>query len=228
MLNYYKRNHLVGQVKDAQNDSKQLFRLVDRILGRKNENLLPEATSTLELAEDFASYFHNKIDTIREGFKGIDSYKPQPRDVPQLVKFAPVLPSELGKIIQRMPPKTCKLDQMPTNKLQEILDGCLPALLHITNRSLELGEFADIWKEALVKPLIKKKQLGTVNSNYRPVSNLSFVSKIVEKTTLEQFNDHCNQHSLLPEYQSAYRRHHSCETSLVRLVNDILWNMENN
>ena len=42
-------------------------------------------------------------------------------------------------------------------------------------------------KEALVKPLIKKKQLGTVNSNYRPVSNLSFISKIVEKTTLEQF-----------------------------------------
>ena len=226
MLNYYKRNHLVGQVKDAQNDSKQLFRIVDRILGRKNENPLPKAASPLELAEDFASYFHTKIDTIREGFKGIDIYKPQPRNVPQLVKFAPVLPSELGKIIHRMPPKTCKLDQIPTNKLQEILDGCLPALLHITNRSLELGEFADGWKEALVKPLIKKKQLGTVNSNYRPVSNLSFISKIVEKTTLEQFNNHCNQHSLLPEYQSAYRRHHSCETSLVRLVNDILWNIE--
>ena len=226
MLNYYKRNHLVGQVKDAQNDSKQLFRIVDRILGRKNENPLPKAESTLELAEDFASYFHTKIDTIRESFKGIDSYKPQPRDVPQLVKFAPVLPSELGKIIHRMPPKTCKLDQIPTNKLQEILDGCLPALLHITNRSLELGEFANRWKEALVKPLIKKRQLGTVNSNYRPVSNLSFISKIVEKTTLEQFNNHCNQHSLLPEYQSAYRKHHSCETSLVRLVNNILWNME--
>ena len=88
MLNYYKRNHLVGQVKDTQNDSKQLFRIVDRILGRKNENPLPKASSTLELAEDFASYFHTKIDTIREGFKGIDSYKPQPRDVPQLVKFA--------------------------------------------------------------------------------------------------------------------------------------------
>ena len=82
MLNYYIRNHLVGQVQDAQNDSKQLFRIVDRILGRKNKNPLPEAASTLELAENFASYFHNKIDTIREGFKGIDSYKPHPRDVP--------------------------------------------------------------------------------------------------------------------------------------------------
>ena len=226
MLSYYKRNHLVGQVIEAQNNSKQLFRIVDSILGKKNENPLQKANSNRELAENFASYFHVKIDTIREKFKGIASYKPQPREVPQLVKFTPVSPSELGKIIYRMQPKTCKLDQIPTNKLQEILDGCLPALLHITNRSLELGEFVNKWKEALVKPLIKKKQLGTENSNYRPVSNLSFISKIVEKVTLEQFNNHCNQHSLLLEYPSAYRKHHSCETSLVRLVNDILWNME--
>ena len=52
MLNYYKRNHLVGQVKEAQNDSKQLFRIVDSILGRKNENPLPKANSSIELAED--------------------------------------------------------------------------------------------------------------------------------------------------------------------------------
>ena len=157
MLNYYKCNHLVGQVIEAQNDSKQLFRIVDSILGKKKENPLPQAKSNKELAENFASYFHTKINTIREKFQGIDSYDPQPREVPQLVKFAPVLPSELGKIIHRMPPKTCKLDQVPTNKLQEILDGCLLAPLHITNRSLELREFADKWKEAIVKPLTKKE-----------------------------------------------------------------------
>ena len=112
---------------------KQLFRIVDSILGKKNENPLPKANSNKELAENFASYFHTKIDTIREKFQGIDSYNPQHKEVPQLVKFTLVLPSEQGKIIQRMSPKTCKLDQIPTNKLQEILDGCLSALLHITN-----------------------------------------------------------------------------------------------
>ena len=63
-------------------------------------------------------------------------------------------------------------------------------------------------------------------TNYRPVSSLQFISKIVEKVTLDQFTQYCNRNSLLPNYQSAYRQYHSCETSLVKLVNDILWAME--
>ena len=133
----------------------------------------------------------------------------------------------LGRIIKQMPPKTCKQDTLPTGKLQEVLKGCLPALTHLVNSLLDQGSFCEEWKEAIVKPLIKKITLGTQNSNYRPVSNLCFISKVVEKVTLDQFNKHCQEQNLVPEYQSAYRKRHSCETSLVKLVNDILWNMEN-
>ena len=126
-----------------------------------------------------------------------------------------------------MPSKTCQLDEIPTAKLQEILEGCLPSLTHLVNSSLDQGKFCDEWKEALVKSLIKKKELGIQNSNYRPVSNLCFISKIVEKVTLDQFNQHCQENDLVPEYQSAYRKKHSCETNLVKLVNDTLRNMEN-
>ena len=62
--------------------------------------------------------------------------------------------------------------------------------------------------------------------NYRPVSNLSFLSKNLEKYALLQFNNHCTVNNLLPDYQSAYREHFSCETALVKLMDDILWNME--
>ena len=55
-------------------------------------------------------------------------------------------------------------------------------------------------------------------TKYRQVSNLQFISKIVEKVTLEEFTQHCNSNSLLPNYQSAYRKYYSCETSLVKLV----------
>ena len=125
-----------------------------------------------------------------------------------------------------MPSKTCALDIIPTARLKEVLGTILPLLAHIVNKSLEQGVFHSNWKEVLVKPLLKKKSLGTTMTNYRPVSNLQFISKIVEKVTLDQFTLHCNNNSLQPNYQSAYRKYYSCETSLVKLVNDILWAME--
>ena len=63
-------------------------------------------------------------------------------------------------------------------------------------------------------------------TNCRPVSNLSFISKVVERFTLQQLTQHCNNHNLLPDFQSAYRKHHGCKTSLLKLINDILWGME--
>ena len=49
---------------------------------------------------------------------------------------------------------------------------------------------------------------------------------MIENVTLMQFTKHCNENRLLPTYQSAYRRNHNCETSLVKLVDDILWGIE--
>ena len=61
---------------------------------------------------------------------------------------------------------------------------------------------------------------------YRPVSNLSLLSRVLEKIVLNQFNEHCEKHNLLPDYQSAYRKNYSCETASVKIVNDMLHNME--
>ena len=72
----------------------------------------------------------------------------------------------------------------------------------------------------------KKPTAGQEKSNYRPLSNLSFMSKVAEKVTLTQFTKHCEENKLLPAYQSAYRKNHSCEASLVKLVDDLLWAKE--
>ena len=187
---------------------------------------MPLGKMDSQLAEEFATFFLGKIDRIRDRFKGIVPYQPRQLDTPQIEKFAPVDSRQIEKTIDGMQPKTCAPDIIPTSKLQEILGGCLPSITNLVNSSLDLGAFCEDWKEVLVKPLIKKRSLRTQNSNYRPVSNLSFISKIIEKVTLKQFNQHCQENSLVPEYQSAYRKNHSCETSLVTLVNDILWNMD--
>ena len=89
-----------------------------------------------------------------------------------------------------MPAKTCQLDIIPTDRLKQVLEGCLPALTHITNRSLDTNQFCGQWKEALVKPLIKRNHQQAQKTNYRLVSNLGFVLKVVEKVALKQFTKH--------------------------------------
>ena len=78
----------------------------------------------------------------------------------------------------------------------------------------------------MVKPLLKKKGLDPQEKNYCPVSNLPFFSKLVEWATLMQFDKHCREHHLLPDFQSAYRKGYSTETSLIKMTNDIFWSME--
>ena len=74
---------------------------------------------------------------------------------------------------------------------------------------------------------MKKVGLDPITNSYRPVSNLPFMSKLVERCMLAQINKHCEDNQMMPDYQSAYRSNYSCETSLVKLVNDILWDFEN-
>ena len=123
--------------------------------------------------------------------------------------------------------KSCELDVILTDKLKEIRDACINTITKIVNFSLTNGEFWNQWKITIIKPLIKKLGLELINKNYRPVSNLCFLSKLVEKCMLDQLMDHCNSNDLLPDFQSAYCQNYSTETSLINITNDILWGMEN-
>ena len=88
--------------------------------------------------------------------------------------------------------------------------------------------FPDEWKSAVIKPLLKKKGLPLELKNYRPVSNLTFLSKILEKAAMNQINDHIESNNLLPAYQSAYRKYHGVETAMVKMYNDLLENIDKN
>ena len=59
-------------------------------------------------------------------------------------------------------------------------------------------------------------------SSYRPISNLPFVSKLLERAVAHQLTTYFNTNHLLPTHQSAYRRHHSTETALLSICNDAL------
>ena len=103
----------------------------------------------------------------------------------------------------------------------------LPLITKIINLSLDSGYFPRTWKCALVRPLLKKGGLPPVFKNFRPVSDLAFVSKLVETVVAKQLQYYLNCINLFPVFQSAYRQNHSTETALLKVMNDILLNMNN-
>ena len=57
------------------------------------------------------------------------------------------------------------------------------------------------------------------------LSNLAFISKLIERAVVEQLNQHCTCNDIHSVFQSAYKENHSCETALLKVVSDMLWAM---
>ena len=126
-------------------------------------------------------------------------------------------------MIQKSGNKTCHLDPCPTNILKRCIDPLLPLVTEIINRSVTTATVPMYFKEASIKPLLKRPGLdGEELKNYRPISNLPFLSKVLERVIEKQLEEHLVHNRLHDKFQSAYRRHHSTETALLHVHNNIV------
>ena len=127
---------------------------------------------------------------------------------------------EIDKIIKQSPSKSCDLDPLPTSLLKENMSSILPLITEIVNDSLSSGHVPEEFKVTL---LLKNTSLDkNVLKNYRPVSNLPFVSKVLERAVAKQLQNYLTVNNLHEPQQSAYRKHHSTETALLCVQNDIV------
>ncbi len=115
------------------------------------------------------------------------------------------------------------LDPIPSKLLKEVLPEVIDPLLAIINSSLSLGYVPKTF--TFIKPLIKKKkpQLDPKDLvNYRPISNLPFLSKILEKVVSSQLYSFLEKICICEDFQSGFRWFHSTENTLIRVTNDLL------
>ena len=117
----------------------------------------------------------------------------------------------------------CDLDPIPTTLLKQCCAELLPIITSIINGLLSSGVFPSEYRLALVRPIIKKCTPDPeIFKNYRPVSNLHYISKLIEKVVADQIDLHLENNDMLDPYQSVYRKHHSTETAMLNITNDML------
>ena len=129
-------------------------------------------------------------------------------------------------MISKAAGKSCQLDPIPTPIVLKLLDVLLPVITKLINPSCDTGRFAEAWKEALVLPSLKKPGLDFAFKNFRPVSNLSYISKLSQRAGAERFTEHLTANNLHSQFQSAYKQKHSAETALLKVKSDILISMD--
>ena len=142
-----------------------------------------------------------------------------------LCSFGNLSERNVCELIKASAKNSWVLDPFPTNVVCDSLDVLLPVITNKVNASLSTGYLPDNWKETIINPLFKKGAIDFAFKNLRPVSNLQFVSKITERAVFDQVYAHVMNNELFPELQSAYSKSHSTETALVKIVNDILLDM---
>ncbi|MCI0560555.1 MAG: reverse transcriptase domain-containing protein, partial [Nitrososphaera sp.] len=209
------------RVQETSRDPRMLWRTVKNIL-----HTSPSRYSQDGLCNSFASHIKEKIDKVRLsvvnsiGRTSSSQYSRSSENTLDLFSAATV--EEVTRIIKRLPNKTSPLDYLHTSVLKSCVDVFAPLITRLVNLSFSEGCFPDQFKQAQVTPLIKKAGLDETDpSNYRPISNLNTIGKIIERVCLARILPHVASTGNFSPLQSAYRKSHSTETALLKILDDL-------
>ena len=218
---YYRRK--IGECKGQ----RAMYNCVNRLLDRKQESVLPEHTSPQDLANGFAKYFKDKIRTIRNSFPERSTETDactSPFNGTPLLSFEPATEDEITSIILKYGIKCSPDDPIPAKLLKSTYAVFIPIWLELVNLSLSEGSM-DCLKSAVLSPLLKELDDimdCDVYKNYRPVSNLQFVGKLIERVVKTRFDGHMDTNDLHCINQYGYKDEHSTELLMTKVTNDLL------
>ena len=140
-----------------------------------------------------------------------------------LDQFEPISIFSLAEVVHHLRPTNCPSDSIPSRLIREVFDTVGPCILSLINTCLVSGHVPSAFKHAVVQPLLKKEYLNpSVLSNFRPISKLSFLSKVLEKIVSMQLQTFLINNNVYEKFQSGFKSRHSTETALLRVFNDLI------
>ncbi|KAF7247841.1 CUB and sushi domain-containing protein 1, partial [Varanus komodoensis] len=178
--------------------------------------------------DDFAEHFREKIAQIRHELDStIDSEvlreTPTLPSGPELLdEFQLLRPDDVDKVLGRVRPTTCLLDPCPSWLIKDSKHGIGTWILEVVNASLREGRVPAPLKEAVVRPVLKKASLDPgMAANYRPVANIPFLGKVLERVVAGQLQALLDETDYLDPFQSGFRPGYGTESALVALYDDL-------
>ena len=194
----------IGKIAWNAGKPKELWSLLNNLQQKDRANQSPASDSIS--AESLSYFFRGKVVKVRDDTSTADP--------PSFTKLTDASFTSF---------QHCSLDPLPTFILREFLDELFPFIHTMCNVSLQHGMLLEAQKAAIVTPILKKYDLDPDDvRNYRPISNLTFLSKDIERIVASQLTGYLQENKLFPDHQSAYRQGHSTETVFLKIVSDIL------
>lgn len=226
LINSSRSNYYRETINSLPRNSRKRWNAVNNLLHNNDKPFV-------DLPSDFcfkiASCFTDKVNRLQQsilqhlGGASLNSfnYDTDFRDQPFL-KFQSVSSAEVKKLINNTDLKHSPIDPFPSVLLKHCPDVFADVIARLTNLSFEHNRFPHIFKKSHVAPLIKKPNLDRSEPlNYRPISNLNTISKLIEKLALLQLSPHILTSGNFNSNQSAYRARHSTETALLKTLSDV-------
>ena len=213
-------------------NSKQLYRLSFTLLGNPYEHIIPSIDDDI-LCKTFLSFFTTKIINIIDIIE-IELQSPIQLNNVQLFNhfinphscslssFCTPSVHTIIHLINNCHSKSF-LDPLPISLMKSLSSTLSQLILEIVNNSFITGSIHNDLKHDIIIPIIKRGNLDPESlSSYRPISQLSIISKIIFKIVFTQLSNYLIRNKLIDQYQSTYTRHHSTETAILNVFDNLL------
>ena len=172
-----------------------------------------------DLMNDTFCESHNAVVNLDKIARTINTINSKPRRGGRFC-FHETSEREVIDTVNALKSNACGVDGISAFFIKLSIHQSATAITKIINWSLCNSVFPERWKQALVMP-IPKINNPMLPSDYRPISLLSVLSKIIEKIAAKQMVAYLSQHMLFDINQSAYRKNHGCQTALLKITDDL-------